>query len=290
MWWMLACTATESSPEGGTPPAAALDPDVDSYVPPSFPPTDPTRVVFFGDSIAAGYGIANEKNTWPALLDRNNNREWPDDAGDDLTGRFGRLDMLDVSMSGATTDDVLAYQLPRLTASWGEVVTGPVLVAGTIGGNDLMAVLFSFGDVDAGIAHVLENLELIGDFFLDETRFPDGVYLAITNVYEPTDGDGQALECFYGLDLAGFVEDFDALNAESRTLAESQGWSLVDLRGHFLGHGFNYDLQNSPAYDEDDPTLWLQSDCIHPNVRGHHEIRRLFRSAFDAEPLPLVVP
>jgi lysophospholipase L1-like esterase len=292
MWWLFACTAEDTAGPGDSdaPAVLAPDPDVNSFVPASFPPVAPARLVYFGDSITAGYGVANGDNTYPALLEENNDRQWPADAGDDLTTRFGALDVLDVSFPGATTDDVLSYQLPAVDRSWGPVVEGPVLVAGTIGGNDLMAVLFAFGDVDAGVAQILENLRVIGDFFLDETRFPDGAYLAITNVYEPTDAEGQVPECFYGLDLSAFITDFDGLNASSRTLAEEQGWAWVDLRGHFLGHGFRHADEQAAAYDEADPTLWLQDDCIHPNVRGHHELRRLFRSAFDAEPLPLVVP
>ena len=32
--------------------------------------------------------------------------------------------------------------------------------------------------------------------------------------------------------------------------------------------------------DRDDATGWF-SDCIHPNDRGHHELRRLFFEAID---------
>ncbi len=292
MWWWLACTAPETDTPGdaaGTEVELPPDPDVDTFVPASFPPPSAARVVWFGDSITAGYGV-EDREGWAALLERNHDKKWPDDEGDDWRTMYGQFELLDVSRSGATTDDVVAYQLPQVTAAWGERIDGPVLVAGTIGGNDLMEVLFSFGDIEAGVEHVLANLEEIGAFFGDAERFPDGAFLAITNVYEPTDGDGQVAECFYGLDLSGFVEDFDGLNASSRELAERQGWAWVDLRGHFLGHGYNYDEPTATAYDEDDPTLWLQDDCIHPNPRGHHEIRRLFRSAFAAQELPLWIP
>lgn len=291
MWWLLACTAPDETTTPTEPaPQVTPDPGVDSFVPPSFPAPAAARYVTFGDSITAGYGVQNQDNTYRELLLRNNDRSYPDDAGLDLATTYGALEDLDVSFNGATTDDVVQYQLPAIEDAWGPVVDGPVLVAGTIGGNDLMAVLFSLGDIDAGVATILDNLRTIGAFFGDEQRFPDGAYLAITNVYEPTDGEGQAAECFYGLDLSSFIEDFDGLNASSRALAEEQGWAWVDLRGHFLGHGFNHDDAGADAYDADDPTLWFQDDCIHPNVRGHHELRRLFRSAFDAEPLPLVLP
>lgn len=287
---LLACTPPGPTGDDGAPPAPLPpDPDVATWVPDTFPPPAATRVIWFGDSITAGYGV-EDRQAWPSLLEKNQDHAWPDDEGDDLRARFGRLEVLDVSRSGARTDDVVRTQLPAVTAAWGEVVEGPVLVAGTIGGNDVMDVLFSFGDIDAGLAEIVDNLREIGAFFTDPARFPDGVYLAINNVYEPTDGEGQAAECFYGLDLSGFIGDFDALNASTLALAQEQGWAWVDLHGHFVGHGFNFDVPQFEAYDEDDPTLWFQDDCIHPNARGHHELRRLVRAAFDAEPLPLVVP
>jgi lysophospholipase L1-like esterase len=292
MWWLLACAAPEEESSTPTDPAPQVtpDPDVTTYVPPTFPAASAARYVTFGDSITAGFGVENQDNTYRGLLLRNNDRSYPDDAGLDLSATYGDLEVLDVSVNGATTDDVVRYQLPAIEAAWGPVIDGPVLVAGTIGGNDLMAVLFSFGDLDAGVATILDNLRTIGEFFSDEQRFPDGAYLAITNVYEPTDGEGQVEECFYGLDLSVFIEDFEGLNDASRALAEEQGWAWVDLRGHFLGHGFHHDNAAVDAYDAADPSLWLQDDCIHPNVRGHHELRRLFRSAFDATPLPLLTP
>lgn len=58
---------------------------------------------------------------------------------------------------------------------------------------------------------------------------------------------------------------------------------MVDLHRHFLGHGFHHlDAQN-PNHVEDDPTRWFHNDCIHPNDRGHHEIRRLFYEAVDCD-------
>jgi hypothetical protein len=52
----------------------------------------------------------------------------------------------------------------------------------------------------------------------------------------------------------------------------------VDALGHFHGHGNNHDDPENPYYDEEDPSGWFD-DCVHPNDRGHHEIRRLFFEA-----------
>jgi lysophospholipase L1-like esterase len=284
---LVACADPTATPTDPGPPA---DPDVDTYVPPSFPPPDPQHLVFFGDSITAGYGIAKPEAVYTALLQANRDRAWPDFAGDDLHARFANLgDVLDVSIPGATTASVLEEQLPMIEAEWGPVVEGQVLVMGTIGGNDLTEMIFSGADLDAGTAELLANLKALTDFFADPVRFPDGAYVAITNVYEPSDGVGQVDECFFGLDLSAVVPTFEQLTVDSRAQAERDGWAWVDLRGHFRGHGFHYDDEGD-WYDAEDPTLWFQDDCIHPNERGHHEIRRLFLAAVDAVPLPLLTP
>jgi hypothetical protein len=65
---------------------------------------------------------------------------------------------------------------------------------------------------------------------------------------------------------------------------------VLDLRGHFLGHGFYSEASGSAAYDADDPTQWFDRDCIHPNDRGHHELRRLVHAAITGSPFRTVIP
>ena len=43
-----------------------------------------------------------------------------------------------------------------------------------------------------------------------------------------------------------------------------------------LGHGFHATSETLESYDANDATEWFDNDCIHPNDRGHHELRRLF--------------
>lgn len=266
------------------------DPDVNSYIPPSFPPPEAARIVFFGDSITEGVGVTDPNDRYVALLQHNADETWPGWAGDDLAARFPGLDVIDVSLGGATTGSVLASQLGQIDDALAEhgPAGGPTLIVGTIGGNDLLDVLLS-GDIEAGTDAVIANLEQITQFMLDPARFPDGVYLAITDVYDPTDGAAQVDDCFYGIDLSPVMPEFERLEAEARDLAARDGWALVDMRGHFIGHGFHY-ADAGPWADEADPTLWFAPDCIHPNQRGHHEIRRLFLAALDGVPLRYQVP
>jgi len=280
-------TSTQATTTPVTEPMVELDPDVDSYIPEHFPPANPERVVFLGDSITHGFGLENLDHSYVSLLVDNDEDEWPGHADNDLTSRFGALEVLDVSVDGATTDTLIADQLPVVDTSWGTGVTGETIVVLTIGGNDLRDAVFEGGVLGDAVDSVVANLGVIADFFQDADRFPDGAFIYIASVYEPTDTTGYVPECFYGLNLSIAIPLFDQLGADSRILAKSRGFAMVDMRNHFVGHGFLHNEADGSWYHPDDPTLWFLDDCIHPNIRGHHEIRRLFLAAVDGQPLTL---
>jgi hypothetical protein len=158
----------------------------------------------------------------------------------------------------------------------------------TIGGNDMQNAIFELLTTSGSaqedqaaeiIADVADNLDEMIDYLQDPTRFPDGSYIYMANVYDPTDGVGQVGNCFFGMDLTSLWSYFDDANVAFRAVAEARGVGLVDMHGHFLGHGYYYDDSSSEHYSADDPNLWFDSDCIHPNNAGHHELRRLFYSS-----------
>lgn len=274
---------TATAPTGG-------DPDVATYVPSDWAPTDVTRIVFLGDSITAGAGVFSPSADYASLLVDNVDATWPDHAGNDLTTRFGTLEVIDVSRGQATTEDVLNVQLPSLEAQLTGDPGGATLVVGTIGGNDLIDLIFNIGQAEQEAARIADNVAAIAAWFDDPVRFPGPTYVYLTNIYEPTDGTGQADECFYSIDV-GFLEPvLEDINGRTLASARTDGWSWVDLHGHFLGHGHNHDDPGVATYHAEDPTLWLANDCIHPNGRGHHEVRRLFLAAIDNQPLEHAVP
>jgi len=120
------------------------------------------------------------------------------------------------------------------------------------------------------------------DWKFDETRFPDGVSFYLAAVFDPTDGEGAAGECTFGLELPHMVVVIDEWRARYIEVARERGFAVIDALGHFHGHGHNYENVSNPYYDVADPTTWF-SDCIHPNDRGHSELRRLFYEAIDPE-------
>lgn len=279
----LACTP---SAETSDVPVVTPDPDVQSWSPASFPPAQAERIVYLGDSITAGFGISTVENRYSKLLRDNNDARWPDFMGDDLTARYGELEVVDVSRSGAETPDLIDRQIPDLAGRG--PFPGHSLVFITIGGNDLVGGLTSPGALANVPAEVEANIEAAVDEL--NAVLTGGASILITNIYEPTDGEGQTNACFFGLRVDSAEPALDDANGRTLALAQDKGFAWVDLRAHFKGHGFNHDRTTIDAYDEADPTLWLQDDCIHPTPRGHHEIRRLFLAALDNEPLALWTP
>jgi hypothetical protein len=283
---------TDSDTDTDSGPAA--DPDVNSYIPDGYRSAAPTRVIYLGDSITAGYGVTSGE-PYRDLLWANDSGMWPDYDSVDLTSSYPDLnELIDVSVPGATTDTLVAGQLPDLSARLGDSVSGETIVVLTIGGNDLQAAILTLlasSDPDAAAAELIDgvrdNMDTIVDYFDDSARFPDGAYVYIANVYDPTDGVGQAGSCFFGLDLSAYWGYFTDANNEIRDFAETRGVGMIYMAGHFMGHGMNYTDESLDHYDADDNTGWFASDCIHPNDRGHHEVRRLFWHTIDGSPLPL---
>jgi len=268
------------------------DPDVNTYLPPDYRPQDPQTVIFLGDSITAGAGASSRELTYTSLLAHDQSDSWTAWAEQDLESLYGELDVIDVSVGGARTTTLIEEQLPAVTDEIGDTLTGETIVVMTIGGNDMQAALPSMllaedkeAEYEASIRPAVDNFSTILDYFQDEARFPDGAHIYLTNVYEPTDNGGRAQGCFLSVDIGATLPYLDRANAEIRELAVDRGVAAIDLRGHFLGHGHNHDDAELDAHDADDPTLWMADDCIHPNDRGHHEVRRLFLTAIDGRPL-----
>ena len=245
-------------------------------------PQSPQTVIFLGDSITAGAGSGNGDESYASLL-VNNTNAWPEWDGIDLATRYPGIDVLDVSKGGSWTGTVLNEQIDRLEDQLTLPFEGEALVVMTVGGNDLQSVLMNPSSVEERLEKTVNNWRKIAEYFLDEQRFPGGSTVLMANVYEPTDAVGQVDNCFYGLNISSLLPSLLDANTQFRGLAEEAGFSVLDMRGTFLGHGFNYSDPTTPYYNEDDPSLWLSNDCIHPNPRGHHEIRAMFWRAIDGK-------
>jgi lysophospholipase L1-like esterase len=263
------------------------DPLVASWIPDDYVTTGIARVVFLGDSITNGNGASNRQLSYPKLLKDNDDETWPAGAEFDFPALFDEApEVIDEALAGATTASLVAKQLPHVTEDLGDTVSGKTAVVVTIAGNDVQGIMFNTSKTEETTENILENLGEFYDYFQDPVRFPDGSQIYLANVYEPSDGVGQADECFYGLNLENVLPTLDYVNNATLEHAQDRNVAWIDMRGHFLGHGFHAGDEDNAYHQADDPSLWFADDCIHPNDRGHHEIRRLMWYAIARQPWP----
>lgn len=299
MWMWLGCgggdldvlgdTAASTGTQSGTNPGVTyeVDPDVQTFVPDNYTPSAPVRVVYMGDSITDGVGASMESLTYTALLETNSDTAWPDHADATLSEAFPSIEeWINVGVGGATTSTMKYNQLPDLEARLDLPAEGETLIFVTIGGNDAQQALLPFADVDTIAQAALDNIDDMARWLTDPANFPDGVYVYFTNIYEPSDGTGQS-QCFFGMNYAESLAKLDVMNGGLISMGMDIGFAAVDLNGHFRGHGMNNEDASINAYHSEDPSRWFNNDCLHPNDRGHHEVRRLFYYATQEMPLPL---
>lgn len=253
-----------------------------SFVPPGMRPETAARLIVLGDSISAGVGASRASRSYAALLAANDDATWGEESETDLESKFGPgVEYVNVSVSGATTAN-LSSQLTSLTNRLKPPVVGHSIAVMTVGGNDLQqAIYWSQPPAGSVLDNAIVNIAVVANHFQDEENYPDGVSLYVAAVYDPSDGAGVVPGCFGGRDLTEFSAALPVWRERYIELGELKDFAVVDVYRAFLGHGYNHYDENNPHYVADDPSLWFVNDCIHPNDRGHHEIRRLFFEAID---------
>lgn len=281
---LLACA--ENVPT--TPTGAQVQ--LATYVPDAYAPEHLDRLAFMGDSITAGLGVSADPLAYARLLERNDDEVWPAFADADLQRVAPEPEVVDVAVPGATTESVLEQQLLALTEFAGGS-PGETAVFVTVGGNDVQQAMFRVliegSGAEGEVADTVEqNLEALVGALLDPALFADGVYVYLANVYDPTHGTGLHPKCFGGLDVSFMASVLDDTNERIRSVAERNGVAMIDLHGAFLGHGHWAEDPSAPYVDPADPTVWFTSDCIHPNDRGHHELRLQFLAAANGTAYP----
>jgi len=225
------------------------------------------RVIFLGDSITAT----------PYLTP-----PWSDRIRDDLQTLFGAgTEIVNYAEWGARTEHVRDDQLPRIDTS----STKRTLILMTIGGNDALQVIGEPADVS--LAHMEEKVAILDGiiaWIMDPAHFPGGVYLVFSNMYDPTDGEGDFTHCGIGVTY----EDWPALpevepiaNGWFLDLAMTYHVDMLDMHGLFLGHGYNNNDTTNPWYcnrcEPDCPCpRWFDLSCIHPNSEGHEALAGFF--------------
>jgi lysophospholipase L1-like esterase len=138
------------------------------------------------------------------------------------------------------------------------------IVTLTAGGNDLLGLIGASDRAGtAGVGAILDRLERILEAV--RHRLPRALLL-VANVYDPTDGTGDLEGARLRPQEMRWLGDY---NAGVARLCGPRAARLVDVHGHFTGHG-----RSAPPSER---WYWTGS-LIEPGLVGASEIRRLWLS------------
>jgi hypothetical protein len=184
---------------------------------------------------------------------------------DALRARYGAVAYYNIAVAGAEATGV-----PAQVATLPAVLASPVVVAYTIGGNDLKNALANLlaGRPAKSFPEIHASMGVALDLFLRPERFGPGVevFVVQANAYDPTDGRGNysAFGCGFS-SVTSLATDplFAHYNAGLEAVVRDRGQTLLDLWGLFRFHGLNH------------PPTWFR-DCMHPNEAGNDALMRRF--------------
>lgn len=239
-------------------------------------------VVGIGDSVTAGFGARRGYAYFDRIV-ANPSDEFEEMKGKCLQRVLTHLQFTNLAVSGSTSGEHVAHQLPRLTSASSNTVA---LILMTTGGNDLIhnygrtppreEAMYgaSWDQAAPWVTNFSQRLEKIVEQL--KARFPAGCHIFIANIFDPTDGVGDIKRAGLppwpdGLKL------LTAYNDVIRKCAEHYPFvHVVDVHGAFLGHGIHCTQFWSAHYDSKDPHYWYYVNLEDPNERGYDAIRRLF--------------
>ncbi len=266
-------------------------------------PQDIERVVFIGDSVTMGSPPTDSKDWYRnrlmvTLADRYGLQEagWEWQNVDIFSGKpYERFDG-DFGVCawwGARTDDLLlSNQLPDCLPE--EERHKKTLVFITSGGNDVFKQVQAKGEgatdstIDAAYVEWVRLMREALEWLKEPGRFPNGVYVVFSNVYEYSDGTGDLGSC-PGADMFGFggidTTHIDELTRQAMgdylQMAADTQFDMLLMREAFCGHGYNAGQTNVPCYRGGGAEVWFDTTCIHPNGDGHAAIAQMMLSVLD---------
>jgi lysophospholipase L1-like esterase len=242
----------------------------------------PIMLVGLGDSVTAGFGARRGYSYFDRLV-TNPTNEFPEMNGICLEKVFPKFTFTNFAISGSTSIEVLERELPHLPQQNSNVL-GIVVI--TTGGNDLIhnygrtpprkEAMYgaTFEEAQSWISDFAQRLQSIIQQI--KTRFPGGCQIFRANIFDPTDGIGDAEHAHLPAWKDG-TKILDAYNDVIRGCAEkNRQVYLVDIHSAFLGHGIHCTQFWRNHYDIHDPHYWFYVNLEDPNERGYDVIRRLF--------------
>ncbi len=236
-----------------------------------------------GDSVTRGLGAISKSHSYFERLRENPDEEWPDMRGKHLIGVLPNLTATNAAVSGSTSLDHERVIDEHIEA-FDEDVFGIVVM--TTGGNDL---IHSYGrrppvegamygatleQAQPWIAAFEQRLgKMINQI---KSRFPAGCHIFLGDIYDPTDGVGDAPSIFLPDWPDGLAIHAQYNDVIHRAGNEHDDVHIVPLYRTFLGHGSHCRQFWRRHYDSNDPTYWFYTNIEDPNDRGYDAIRRAF--------------
>jgi lysophospholipase L1-like esterase len=240
-------------------------------------------VLGIGDSITAGLGANSPDRSYFNRLIVNPDDEFPSMKNICLSSVLPNLQSMNLAVSGSTSIDhyqVVSERLPTQP----EDVFGLVML--TTGGNDLIhsygrrppqeGAMYGANLVQAKPwieAFQLRLNEMISKI---EDAFPGGCEIYLADIYDPTDGVGDAPSIYlphweHGLAIHSQYNEAIRYCAKLR-----KNVYVVPLYQTFLGHGSHCRQFWREHYSSEDPSYWFFTNIEDPNDRGYDAIRRVF--------------
>ncbi|HBJ38984.1 MAG TPA: hypothetical protein DDZ51_30405 [Planctomycetaceae bacterium] len=242
----------------------------------------PVRVIGIGDSITAGLGADSSSHTFFNRVIINPKDEFEEMQGICLTAVLPNLQHKNYAMSGSESCwhwDMIHERLETTEDAFGIVLM-------TSGGNDLIhsygrsppRECAMYGATLQQARPWIENyrLRLEQMFSMINDRFPLGCEIYIGDIYDPTDGVGDAPSIFLP-DWADGLAIHASYNEVIRQVASRFDYvHVVPLHETFLGHGSHCRQFWRSTYDKNDPHYWFFANIEDPNDRGYDAIRRVY--------------
>ena len=259
-------------------------------------------LVVVGDSISdvgGGPGGGAQEPFYRTLLVKNDDALYPDWKGFDLATCWSfdpAVNVVKVSRGGAvatvpanntpTDQGILLNQVTGLPAT----LPGPVLVVGTIGGNDVQSGLLTV--LTGTPAQVQTKIDAFvagfGQAMAELTkpdRFGAGVKTSVlmTNVYDPSGGTGHFYYEPKKATCPGALGFWPDKKATGAVLAQWNGAMVTEAAKHPAVHLLELNAPfASHAVSTAAETNWFHEDCIHPSSLGHDAVRGVMWAALTA--------
>ncbi|MBC8351384.1 MAG: SGNH/GDSL hydrolase family protein [Planctomycetes bacterium] len=243
------------------------------------------KVLLFGlgDSVTAGLGAKSPSHTYFNRLVRNPPDEFVGMQGLCLSDVLPNLTAQNAAISGSTSLQHFEVLKERLEPQDDQTL-GIVVI--TTGGNDLIHNYGRSAPKEGAMYGAtlqqakpwIENFRGRLNSMLDllDERFSGGCHVFLADIYDPTDGVGDAPSVF----LPDWPDGL-AIHAEYNNVIHTCATARanvyhVPLHATFLGHGSHCRQFWRRTYDADDPTYWYYDNIEDPNDRGYDAIRRIF--------------